>query len=160
MKVKDMMTRKVVILSPGDTLKKALMLFAENRISGAPVVESGKIVGMVTEHDIIKILDIYTPKIHFSSTPQFLLVLAGLRATNGMDTLDREMKVAVKLKAKDFMNPKPITINHDADIAEAARLMSTRKINRLPVIKNNKLVGIVSRADIIRALSRISRIGQ
>jgi len=94
MKVKDIMTRSLITLRPDDTLHKVLETFTTREISGAPVVENGKLVGLITELDIIRILDIYTPKIHFTSMPHFFLVLAGLKSKRKTTELKKKIMVA------------------------------------------------------------------
>ncbi len=156
MKLKDIMTRKVFAFSPEDTLHDALRLFTEKRIGGAPVVDKGKLIGLVTEFDVIRVLDIYTPKIHLTSAPHFLLVIAGLRGKGRFSKLENEVKAAARLKIKDFMSRNPITMNPDADIMDAARFIDKYKITRIIVLnKAKKVAGIVTRNDIIKAITLI-----
>lgn len=155
MKVKDIMTKDVITFKPDDTLHKALMVFTKSRISGAPVVENGKMVGLITELDIIKVLDIYMPRIHFTSVPHFFLVLAGLKSKSKTTELKKKIKAASKLSVDSFMTKQPVIIGKDADIMEAARLIDTYKVNRIPVIEDEKVVGIVTRNDIIGAVARL-----
>ncbi len=75
MKVRDIMEKNPITFRPSDTLHKALEAFTKQGISGAPVVSKGRLVGIVSELDVIKVLDIYTPRVHFSSMPQFFPVL-------------------------------------------------------------------------------------
>lgn len=156
MKLKDVMTRKVLCLSPEDTLHDVLRLFTRKRIGGAPVVERGKLAGLVTEFDIIRALDIYAPKIHLTSAPHFLLVIAGLRGRDSFSKLEMEVKAAARLKVRDFMSLNPITMGPDADLLEAARFIDKYKINRIIVIgKGKRVAGIVTRNDLIRAITLI-----
>jgi CBS domain-containing protein len=156
MKLKNIMTRKVFVFSPEDTLHDALRLFAKKRIGGAPVVDKGRLVGLVTEFDIIRVLDIYTPKIHLTSAPHFLLVIAGLRGKRRLSKLEMEVKAAARLKVRDFMSRNPITMKPEADIMDAARFIDKYKINRIIVLnKKKKVTGIVTRNDIIKAITLI-----
>lgn len=156
MKLKDVMTRKVSVFSPEDTLHDVLKLFAKKRIGGAPVVDKGKLVGLVTEFDVIRVLDIYTPKIHLTSAPHFLLVIAGLRGKRRFSKLEMEVKAAARLKVRDFMSRNPITMKPEADIMDAARFIDKYKINRIIVLnKAKKVSGIVTRNDIIKAITLI-----
>jgi CBS domain-containing protein len=155
MKVKDIMTSKVITFKPEATLHQALKTFTEKNISGAPVVDNGKIVGLVTELDIIKVLDIYMPKIHFTSMPHFFLVLAGLKSKRKTTELKKKVMAASKLMISDFMSREPVVINKEADIMEAARLIDTYKVNRIPVIEDKKVVGILTRNDIIKAVAKL-----
>lgn len=155
MKVKDIMTKDVITFKPDDTLHKALMVFTKKRISGAPVVEGDELIGLITELDIIKVLDIYMPRIHFTSVPHFFLVLAGLKSKSKTTELKKKIMAASKLRVDSFMTKQPVIIGKDADIMEAARLIDTYKVNRIPVLYENKLVGILTRNDIIKAVARL-----
>jgi len=155
MKVKDIMTRSLITLRPDDTLHKVLETFTTREISGAPVVENGKLVGLITELDIIRILDIYTPKIHFTSMPHFFLVLAGLKSKRKTTELKKKIMVAAKLKIYDCMTKEPVVLEENADIMEAARLIDTYKVNRIPIMGKGKVVGILTRNDLIKAVAKL-----
>jgi len=154
--VKDVMTKNVIKFSMEDTIVKVLRTFSRKGISGAPVVKRGKLIGIITDSDIISNLDIYTPRIHFTSNPDFLLILAGLKTKRKASEIENEMKIMKKFKVKDFMTKRVFTINENASISEAARIMHEKEIKRLPVVNNKgKLVGIIARQDIIKALAKI-----
>lgn len=154
MKIKKMMRKSVVTVSPGDTIVKVLKLFSENKISGAPVVSEGKLVGIITDSDIIANLDTHTPKVHFASSPDFLLIMAGLKSRRGMNEIEKEMQVMKKFRVRDFMTEEVFTVGPEDTITDAARLIHEKRITRLPVLdKRGKVVGIVARQDLIRALS-------
>ncbi|MCD6496358.1 MAG: CBS domain-containing protein [Candidatus Aenigmarchaeota archaeon] len=155
MKVKDIMTKKVITFKPDDTLHKALETFTNSRISGAPVVKNGKLAGLITELDVIKVIDIYTPKIHFTSMPHFFLVLAGLKSRSKTSELKKKVMAASKLKVEDFMTKEPVTLEPNADIMEAARIIDTYKVNRIPIVEDGKVKGIITRNDIIKAVARL-----
>jgi len=155
MKVKDIMTKKVITFKPDDTLHKALETFTNSRISGAPVVKDGKLAGLITELDVIKVIDIYTPKIHFTSMPHFFLVLAGLKSRSKTSELKKKVMAASKLKVEDFMTKEPVTLEPNADIMEAARIIDTYKVNRIPIVEDGKVKGIITRNDIIKAVARL-----
>lgn len=152
MRVKKIMREVVVTVSPEDTLHKVLEVFSSKKISGAPVVKNGKLIGLITEYDIIKALDIYTPRINFSNMPQFLLVMSSLKGKK-MDELEKEIRITAKLKVKDCMTTDLITIGKGDTVIKAARLINKNKINRLPVVEKGKVIGILTRKDIIKALA-------
>ncbi|MBU5557954.1 MAG: CBS domain-containing protein [Candidatus Aenigmatarchaeota archaeon] len=155
MKVSSVMTRKVVFLRPTDSLHDAVGKLVKNDISSLPVINNkGKLVGLVTEGDIIRTIDAYTPKIHFDTESSFAVVLAVLKK-RPFDAIKKEIINSGKLRVSDFMNRSPHTIKPDADIYDAARLMNRHRVKMLPVIdENKKVVGVIARADIIRALSK------
>ncbi|MBN1897031.1 MAG: CBS domain-containing protein [Candidatus Aenigmarchaeota archaeon] len=155
MKIKNIMTSKVITFKPDDTMHKALEVFTKSNISGAPVMDGDKLVGLITELDIIKVIDIYTPKVHFTSTPHFFLVLAGLKSKSKAAELKKKVMAASKLNISDFMTREPVTVDPEADIMEAARIVDTYKVNRIPVVEKGKLKGIVTRNDIIKAVAKL-----
>lgn len=155
MLVKDVMTRDVMIFTVKDTLKFALNAFAKKGVSGAPVVSGDKLVGMITEYDIIRVLDIHAPKVGLASVPHLLAVLASAKNKDRSEELRRKVRAAADMKIGEFMTRKPISVSRDTDIMEAARLIDMHKVNRLPVAEKGKLVGIVTRSDIIRAVAKI-----
>ena len=156
MKIKDIMATNLITIDKESTLHDALSVFTEKNISGAPVVEKGKIIGLITELDIIRVLDIYTPKVHFSSMPSFFLVLAGLRSKKKATELKKKIMAASKLKVVDCMTKDPVVIEKGSHILDATRLIDTYKVNRLPVVDSEKkIVGIVTRNDLIKAVARL-----
>jgi CBS domain-containing protein len=153
--VRDAMNRDVVVFSPKDTLDFALKTFARKGVSGAPVVSADKLVGMISEYDIIKAVDIHATKSKLASVPHLLAVIAGAKNKDRSDELRKSVRAASDMKIGEFMTRDPISISKDADILEAARLIDVHKVNRLPVTEKGKLLGIVTRSDIIRAVARM-----
>jgi len=158
MLVREAMTKKVVTFSPDDTLENVLETLTKNRITGAPVIEKGKVVGLVTEEDVIRAINVYDPQIHLDTDEAFAVVLAvlkhGVRGEE-FDAIKRDVIGSGKIKVKHFMRKKVITIQPEARLEAAAARMVHYKVKRLPVVtKEGKLVGIISRADIIEALGK------
>lgn len=156
MKAKDVMTKKLVVFGPDDSIFKVIRMLSHKHISGAPVVDKNRrVVGVVSNSDVIKVLDIYAPKIHLTSAPEFLFLLAGLKIKKNLDELEKEINSAIKIKVKNFMTKNPIIIFEDTDLKNVARLMDKYDVNRLLVVNNKKrLVGILTRDDLITTLSR------
>jgi len=153
MKIKEIMTKKVITVSPEDNILKVLKILSRNSISGVPVLENDKLVGIVTESDIIAKLDSRIQKIHFASSPDFLLIMAGIGS--GMDEIEREMKIMKKFRVEDFMKRDVFTAHPDDSVTEAARIMHKKKVNRIPVLDSKgKLVGIIARQDLVNALAK------
>ncbi len=114
----DIMTRKVATIHPGASVQEAAQLLDQKRISGAPVVDpDGKIIGIITEADIIS-------------------------------KVDREGLCVI-----DIMSHDVIAVDEETPVNEIAALLTERKIKRVPVVEKGKLVGIVSRADIVHAVA-------
>ncbi|MBX5457342.1 MAG: CBS domain-containing protein [Thermogemmatispora sp.] len=115
---RDIMTRTVYTIRPEASAQEAARLLDQKRISGAPVVdEDGRLIGMVTEADIIS-------------------------------KVNRE-----GLRVADIMSHELIVVSEETPLEEIAALLSERKIKRVPVVENGRLVGIVSRADIVHAVA-------
>jgi len=142
------MKKKVIYFSPNDSIFKVAKIFSQKNISGAPVVENGKVVGVISETDIIKFIRMKFPS--SIATPQLsLLILNFLKNTFGFR---EEVKKVSKLRVKDLMSKKVVSISPKASILEAAEKMEKFDVQRLPVIEKGKLVGIISRADLVKTL--------
>jgi len=138
MRVEDIMTRTVVSVSPATSIKRVATLLLERRISGLPVVgDDGGVLGIVSEADIVT-------KTAEDAIPSSRLFDTGERAL-----LEHEARTAA-----EAMTAPAVTVSPLASVADAARLMGKRSINRLPVVTGGRLVGIVTRADIVRAFAR------
>jgi len=158
MLVRQAMTKKVITFSPEDTLETVLERLTKNRITGAPVMDKGKLVGLVTEEDVIRTINAYDPQIHLDTDEAFAVVLAvlkhGVRGKE-FDTIRRDILGSEKIRVRHFMRKEVITIQPEARLEAAAARMVHYKVKRLPVVtKEGKLVGIISRADIIEALGK------
>ena len=142
------MKKKVIYFSPNDSIFKVAKIFSQKNISGAPVVENGKVVGVISETDIIKFIRMKFPS--SIAAPQLsLLILNFLKNTFGFR---EEVKKVSKLRVKDLMSKKVVSISPKASILEAAEKMEKFDVQRLPVIEKGKLVGIISRADLVKTL--------
>ena len=152
MLVKDAMVKKVITVKTNDTLEDVLKKFSRYKISGVPVINGkGKIEGLVTESDILKTIDICLPKIRFDNETSFSLILELVKNPNA-DIL-KEGKHYKKIKVSEFMTTELVTIGPEEELLKAAQIMNKYHFNRIPVIHNEKLVGIIARADIIRAIT-------
>lgn len=150
MKVKEVMVRKVVTLGPEDSVYDAAKKLRKNRISGAPVVEKGAVIGVVSEANIMELLTAEKINLNTILPSPFDVLELPLRMKLSLDETFRKIKKAATAKVEDIMTAGVITVSPDADIAEAARLMGERRVNRLPVVdKEGRLVGIITRGDII-----------
>ena len=145
MKVRELMTTEVVTIGPNAPLKEVAKLLVERGISGLPVCDDdGRVPGVVSEADIL-----YKEHDPRENRPGGALgwLLEG--------TFDFEAYAkAQALTVRDAMTSPAVTIAPGASVAEAARTMATRRVNRLPVVKEGALVGIVTRADLVRAFTR------
>ncbi|MFH0832637.1 MAG: CBS domain-containing protein [Candidatus Aenigmatarchaeota archaeon] len=153
--VSRIMTKNPISVDPCDSLEKVLDILTKNRISGCPVVDGKRLLGVITESDIIRIIDVHT-KIHKPESGLFPLILAVIKDEK-YDALKSALKDVLSLKVKTFMSKKAVTIDVNDDVYKAARLLNRHDIDRLPVTENKKLVGIITRWDLIRALDKLEK---
>jgi CBS domain-containing protein len=140
MRVRDVMTQDVATVAPDTDLKDVAALLVQKRISGVPVVEGERVVGVVSERDIL-----------FKERPSDGLsrsVLAWL-----MDESDLTLKIDART-AREAMTSPPLTIGPARSVADAAAIMLDENVSRLPVVDHGLLVGIVTRHDLVRAFAR------
>lgn len=145
MKAHEIMSRSVVTVSPTTSVRDIAQMMAEKRISGIPVVaQDGSVVGMVSESDLIRRAEIGT-------VPERKWWLSFF---GDPDALARQYRKTHGLKAGDVMSRPVVSVGEDADLSEIASILEKRNVKRLPVVRDGKLVGIISRADLVRALSQ------
>ena len=148
MQVRDVMTRKVISIAAGQTVLEAVRTMLQNRISGLPVVDAqGSLVGMVTEGDFLRRGEIGTER----RRPKWFEFLLG------PGRLANEYVHASGRKVEDVMTGDAVTVTEDDSLETVVELMERRRIKRLPVLRNGKMVGIVSRANLMHALVSLAR---
>ena len=145
-KAKDIMSRKVVTVTPETTVKELARLFSFHQISGAPVVDdSGKLVSVVTESDLID----QTKKVHI---PTVVTILDSVFYLENPDKMEKEMKKIAGYNVKDICSEKLITVEEETSLDEIATIMAEKNVHTLPVVSNDTLVGVIGKKDIIRTL--------
>ena len=143
MKAADIMTRDVVSVSPNTAIADIAKTMIDNRISAVPVVDGGKLVGIVTENDLLRRVELSTER----QRPRWLHFLTS------DDTLLAEYVKSHGQTASDVMTPNVITVRPDTPTTEIADLFESRHIKRVPVLDGGRIVGIVSRANLVQALA-------
>jgi CBS domain-containing protein len=147
MKVRDVMTTRVVTIHSDASATQAAELMLQHGISGLPVVDAdGNVVGIVTEGDFLRRAELGTER----RRPRWLEFLAG------PGQLAAEYTRAAGRKVDDIMTSDVRTIDEEIELSEVVRLMESHRIKRLPVVRDGKLVGIVSRANLLHALSSLA----
>lgn len=153
-KVRDFMRRDVFFVKPEHSVFDVAKVFSQNNISGAPVLEKGKVVGVISLSDIVRFMNIKLFDTKIARGPQSLSLLSLNLVKMGKDYIDfkKELRRISKTEIKHMMTKKVFCISPEANLFEAAEIMEKSDINRLPVVENGKLIGIISRADLIKAL--------
>jgi CBS domain-containing protein len=151
MKAADIMTRDVVSVRPETTLAEAVRLMLARQISGLPVVDGdGRLVGMLTEGDLLRRAETDTERRRARWLE--LLLGPGRMAEEYVRTHGRRIA--------EIMTPEVVAVAQEAPLDEVVRLMERHRIKRVPVLRDGALVGIVSRADLLRALSGLLERGE
>lgn len=145
MRVKEIMTERVVSFSPDTNAKEALELLLKMKISGLPVIdEKNKLVGMFTEKDILK-----------NILPSYIERVGSFVYEDNPKSIRKKFQDLVNLKVSQIMRRDVVTVDENTSLCEVAHLMLTQKIRRIPVLdKEKKVIGIVAREDIVRAYAK------
>lgn len=144
MKARDVMVSPVVTVKPTSSVKDVAQTLLDQRISAVPVVDDdGKLVGMVSEGDLL----------HRSEAGTERRRSWWLQAFTEDATLAAEFVKAHSRKVADVMTKDVITATPDTSLHEIAALLETKMIKRVPIVENGRLVGIVSRANLIQAVA-------
>ncbi|MCX5870409.1 MAG: CBS domain-containing protein [Deltaproteobacteria bacterium] len=143
---RDIMTREVITITDDSTVKELARLLAVHQISGVPVIDdTGKLVGVVTESDLI----FQTKKVHI---PTVITILDSVFYLENPDKMGEEMKKMAGIKVKDILTGSPLTVNEDTPLDEIATIMAEKNVHTLPVVNKETLVGVIGKKDIIRTL--------
>ena len=143
------MQRDVVTVTPETDVETVLHLLREHELPGVPVVnEGGRLVGIVTESDLV--LTEGDRDLHL---PHHLDLLGAVVWLEPFSHFEERLRKAFASTAEDLMTRDPVTIAPDATVTEAARLIAEKKHNRLPVVEHGRLVGVVTRVDVLDALT-------
>jgi CBS domain-containing protein len=148
MKARDVMTSPVISVEPDASIWQAVRIMLQRHISGLPVIDQkGGLVGIVTEGDFLRRAETGTQR----RRPRWLEYLIGPGRLADEYTRSHGRKVS------EIMTADPLTITEDTSLDEIVRLMEKRQIKRLPVVRDQQVVGIVSRANLVHALASVAR---
>jgi CBS domain-containing protein len=137
-------------VSPEDTVESVLRVMRDNDLPGVPVVnEGGRCVGIITEADLVMAGE--HADLHL---PHYFELFGGFVFLEPLGHFEERLRKATAALARDLMTEDPVTIESDAGVQEAARMISRSKHNRLPVVEHGRLVGVVTRVDVLEALTR------
>jgi CBS domain-containing protein len=152
MKVKDVMTPSPLTVPVDATVSEAAAILRKNRIGGLPVLEDDRIVGIVTETDILSLLDTGEISEDLWLPSPLEVVEVPIREFINWEKTKAALSDIGNSPITTVMSENVISIEEAADIEEAAAIMLREGIARLPVLKGGRLVGIVTRLDIVRGV--------
>ena len=145
-KAKDIMTKKLITVSPETEIVHATKLLLENHINGVPVTdETGKLVGILCQSDLIA----QQKKL---PVPSFFTLLDGLVPLTSMKYLESQVQKIAAISVAQAMTPNPVVVRPDSSIEEVAALMVDNNFHTIPVVQKGELVGIIGKEDILRTL--------
>jgi len=147
--VRDIMDTNVPPVYPDDPIEQVVRVLREHELPGVPVInEGGRCVGIITEADLV--LAGEEADLHL---PHYIELFGGIVFLESTKKFEERLRKALGATATDVMTPDPITISPDASVEEAARMIARHKHNRLPVVEHGRLVGVVTRIDVLDALT-------
>jgi CBS domain-containing protein len=147
MQVREIMTKKPITVTPETEIHELANLFVAKGFSGAPVLDkAGKFVGIVLEEGLI----IKDKKIHL---PTFFFMLSGF-FTFGEKQFETEMKKIAATTVEGIMEDSPHAISSEMEVEEVATLMVEKGIHYFPVLNGGKLVGVVTKKDLVKAIAK------
>jgi CBS domain-containing protein len=149
MRAMDVMTTNVITVRPGTPVQEVAKILSEQGISGVPVVDAGnRLVGIVSEGDLLHRVETGTERRVQRRRRSWWLDTIG-----SDEELARDYVKSHGRTAGDVMTGEVISVSDTTELADIANLLETKRIKRVPVVKDGQLVGIVSRANLVRALA-------
>jgi CBS-domain-containing membrane protein len=146
LKARDIMTRDVITVRPSMTIEEFARLLMKHQISGAPVVdESGSLIGIVTENDLIT----QNKRLHIPT----ILRLFDAFIPLGTSRLEKEIKKITATTVGEICTERVVSVGPETTIDEIATIMTEKKIHLIPVVEEGRIVGIIGKKDIIKGVS-------
>jgi CBS-domain-containing membrane protein len=148
LQARDIMTKKVITVSPQTTVLDLARLLAQHKINGVPVVdEGGRLVGMATQSDLID-------RAKKFELPHVVTILDAHFYLERPSTFKKNLEKLLGNLVSDVMTSPPVTISADLPVDEIATIMARRKVHTLPVMAGETILGIIGKIDIIGALAQ------
>jgi CBS domain-containing protein len=152
MYVREIMTRDPIVVPYTATVRVAAGLLKKHHIGGVPVVDGDMLVGIVTESDIISLLETGNISDDLWLPSPLEIIEVPIREYINWEKTKRALSDIGDTPLSQVMSHPVVTVTAEADIEEAAALMLNRNIARLPVIEGGRVIGIVTRADIVQGV--------
>jgi len=145
--VSEIMDPQPATVAPDDDVESVIRVLRENELPGVPVVnEGGRCVGIVTEADLV--LPDESGDLHL---PHYVNIFGGTIFLEPLKHFEDRLRKAFASKASDLMTEDPVTVEIDSTVPDAARIIHETGHNRLPVTEHGRLVGVVTRVDVLGA---------
>jgi len=145
---KDIMTKDVITVKPGTSIEALSEILVKNGISGVPVVDdAGSLYGIATENDLIS----RNKRLHIPTVVSFLDAVIYLESSKKFAD---DVKRLTATKVGDICVKKVVTITEDTTLTDIATIMSEKKVHLLPVVRSGKVVGIVGKRDVVKAVAQ------
>ena len=146
LKVKDIMTKEVISVTPETEITQAAEILLEKRINGLPVIDPfGRLVGIICQSDLVA-------QQKGIPIPSVFTLLESFIPLTSMKRIDKEMEKIAALTVKEAMTLEPVTVSPETDIEDVAKLMVDKKYHTLPVVEGGKVVGVVGKEDVLKTL--------
>lgn len=153
MKVREIMTRPVVTVSPETLVKDAAALLAEKNVSGMPVVSGGRVVGIFSEADVLRSIRTTKKNMRLIFPSVSSLGIAFQEEVTQREIIEAYEEIG-NTPVGELMSKEVVTVGPDIELNDAILKMVQKGINRLPVVEKGSLLGIITRGDVIRGLAR------
>lgn len=145
---RDIMTQEIIAFAPDQSVTEAAKVLSKNRIGGAPVLNAeGGLIGVVSETDLIA----QDVKLHF---PTYIQLLDSYIYLGSLSKFEHLLRKAVGAQVKDIMTVDVVTVSPEASIEDVATIMTEQDISLIPVIKESRVIGVITKGDIVKSLGR------
>ncbi|MBF0178731.1 MAG: CBS domain-containing protein [Magnetococcales bacterium] len=145
MKAKEIMVREVITAPPDMPVRELARLLTEQKISGVPIVEENRLLGMVTEGDLVARVKIIHP-------PFVVTILDAMIPLLGERRYEEDLRRMAAAVAADIMTTELDAVDEETELEEVATIISDRRVPLLPVLRGEELVGIIGKRDVIRGM--------
>ncbi len=160
MKVREIMTPDPIVVQVDTPVREAAGLLRKHHIGGLPVMDKNQVAGVITETDILSLLTVDEPSEDLWLPSPLEIIEVPIREYINWGKTKKALSSIGDLEVREVMTAPAIVIDADAEIEEAAALMLREGIARLPVMEDQRLVGIVTRADIVSGIGQTYTKGQ
>ena len=148
LQARDIMTKEVITVSPRTSVLELARLLAEHKINGVPVVDDqDRLLGVVTQNNLID-------RVKKFELPHVITILDAHFYLERPSTFKKNLEKLLGNLVADIMTTPPVTISPEVEVDEIASIMARQKIHTLPVLAGDKIIGIIGKIDIIRALGQ------